>query len=53
VLVIISTSMEAGIALIIVAQNNFDITSGKADFANKLEQASVRRILRGDYPRSG
>ena len=52
VLAIIRTSMEAAIALIIVAQNAFDILSGKVDFANKLEQTSVRRILRGDYSRS-
>ena len=43
-LVIISTSMEAGIALIIVAQNDFDIMSGKADFANKLVQALLANI---------
>ena len=50
VLAIIRVSMEAAIALIIVAQNTSDIMNGTADIANTLESNLGRPNITGDYP---
>ena len=47
---IIRVSMEAAIALIIVAQNTSDIMNGTADIAHALESNLGRPNITGDYP---